>query len=188
MKTLVESLFDKDLLDKYPVDLSFLETNNKQERVDIFMTILQLMTDPFHLEEWMDELYHEHMAGFDHLQQVLVGLFKKQGFDSWFNIDANEFEEAGEEMTEEEIESANIELIDFFNKAYNTQTNGYFLIGKGKLPEFIVKMFKATGHWNQKLSTVDTWAMCWWPEYGPDLSFYGCPRGLNKDLKKLLYN
>ena len=187
MKTLAESLFDKDLVDKYPVDLSFLKTTHPQERVDIFMTLAQLMTDPFHTEEWMDELYHDHESGFDHIHQNLYNAFKKQGFESWFNITDQDFEDMGDEMTDEEIDVANEELKEFFSKAYPTQTGGYFLIINKKLPDFLIKIIKSAGYWKSKMSSIDTWAIQYWPDYGPGVSLYGCPKGLNPYIKKLLY-
>ena len=190
MKSLKESLFDKDLINKYPVDLSFLKTSKPQEKADIFMTIQQLMTDPFyiHMEKWMENLFQKYESGFNHLQQTLVELFKKQGFYSWFNITEDDFETMGDEMTDEEIERKNTELEDFFKRAYQTESRGFFLISKDKIPEFILDIIKCTDHWNKGLEKCKEWAVCYWPDFGPVISFYGCPNGLDPTIKKLLYN
>lgn len=188
LKDVLESLFDKDLIDKYPVDLSFLKTSKPQEKANIFMTLQQLMTDPFHMEKWMEDLFQKYESGFNHLQQTLVGLFKKQGYYSWFDITEDDFEMMGDEMTDEEIDRKNAELEDFFKHAYQTKSRGFFLILKDRIPEFILDIIKCSEHWNKELEKCKEWAVCYWPDFGPVISFYGCPKGLIPEIKKLLYN
>ena len=188
MRTLVESLFDKDLISKYPVDLSFLKTKHPQEKVDILMTLMQLLNDPFSMEEHMEELFYEHEEGFNFILQVLTEMSNKQRFDFWFDITQMDFEEMGSDMTDDEIDVISEELENFFSDAYVTQTLGRYLIFNKKLPDFLIKIIKDTGHWNSKMSSIDTWAFIYWPEFGPILSVYGCPKGLDPMIKKLLYN
>lgn len=190
MKTLQESLFDHDLATKDPIDWSYFKSRSMQTRSEIFMILLSLMTNPdtVYLEEWMGENYTENELGFNYIQQCLQAAFKKQGFDSWFDVTEYDFEEVGDEMTEEEIDSANEELMDFFSKAYQTETQGFFLIINKKLPDFVVNIIKCTNRWNPKMESISTWAIEYWPTYGPAISFYGCPRGLDSTVKKLLYN
>ena len=154
------------------------------------MTIQAILSQPDidYLEEWMGEDYFNNKEAFDYVIERLREAFKKQHFDSWFDITTNDFEEIGEEMTDEEIDQANEELEKFFRGACLTPTGGYFLIQKGKIPLFITKIIEGAGWWNKALSHCDTWAVIYWGDSGQQLSFYGCPKGLDPLVNKLLYD
>lgn len=191
MKSLVESLFDKDLVKKDPIDFSYFKTNDKQIRYEIFEIINALMwpqTNIDYFDDWAGESYREHKIAFDYIVQCLYNAFNKQHFQSWINISGSDFEEIGDEMSEEEIDAANNKLNNFFKKAYKTEDQGLFLIQKGKIPEVIVDMIKRAGYWNDSLLKCDIWAASYWATDGPTLFFYGCPKGLTPEIKKLLYN
>lgn len=191
MKSLVESLFDKNLVEKDPIDFSYFKTNDKQIRYEIFEIINALMwpqTNIDYFDDWMGESYREHKIAFDYIVQCLYKAFNKQRFLSWINISEGDFEYMGDKMSEEEIDAANDELNNFFKKAYKTENQGRFLIQKGKIPDVIVDIIKRAEYWDDSLLKCDVWAVSYWPTYGPTLCFYGCPKGLTPKIKKLLYN
>ena len=188
---MTESLFDKDLVKKEPVDFSYFKTNDKQIRYEIF-EILNILTSQQpnmdYYADWISECYREHKIAFDYIVQCLYNAFNKQHFHSWIDISESEFGKIEEEMTEDEIDDKNNELSILFRKAYKTENQGRFLIQKGKIPDIIIDIIKRAGYWDDSLLKCDVWAASYWPTYGPTLSFYGCPKGLTPEIKKLLYN
>ena len=191
LNEILESIFDKDLVKKDPVDFSYFKTNDKQVRYEIFEILNVLMSPQSNMQyyaEWLGENYYENKEAFDYIVQCLYKAFNKQHFHSWINISESDFGEIGDEMTEEEIDAANNELNNFFKKAYKTENQGRFLIQKGKIPDVIVDIIKRAGYWDDSLLKCDACAVSYWPTYGPTLCFYGCPNGLNPTIKKLLYN
>ena len=189
MKSLQESLFDSDVVQKDPIDFSWIKEKGDRSRAYVFDTILAIMTTPNfeQLEEWMQEEYYEHKLAYDYILEALYDAFKKQHFHSWFVITENDFEEAGEEMSDEQIELYNQELMQFFAKATETDTMGYFLVKHGKLDALIVDTIKDVEMWNNCLNSCKDWAVCYWSDYGPVVSFYGCPKNLDPIVKKALY-
>lgn len=188
---MMESLFDKDIIKKDPIDFSYFKTNDKQVRYEIFEILNALMSPQANIDyfdDWMGEGYREHKTAFDYIVQCLYNAFNKQHYHSWIDISENDFEKIGDEMTEEEIDAADNELNNFFKKAYKTEDQGLFLIQKGKIPDVIVDVIKRAGYWDNSLLKCDAWAASYWPTYGPILCFYGCPKGLTPEIKKLLYN
>ena len=189
MKTLVESLFDKDIVEKDPIDFSEFERLCKrpETRADMFKIIMAVMMTPNdYMPEWYMTTYKEHKAVMDYIINALREQFKK-GNCTWFDVEDNDFEEAGDEMTEEEIDKANTWLAEFFSKAIEDDCGCRFKICKGKIPEFLKDILKNTGYWFDKLNQLDTWAIGYYNNHEQVLSLYGCPKGLDPTVKKLLY-
>lgn len=194
MKSLVESLFDKNLVEKDPFDWSWF-TIKPKERYDLFLELSTMLWDPEdYWPDWMIEDYKEHGAEFDYILNSLRKAFDKQDGESWIRIDEYDFEEMGGEMTEEEIEYQNYQLEKFFSAATNTQIGGKFVIDKGKFPGVIEFILKETGWWDQKgslgnlIRSPKQWALEYWSGGSQTLSLYICPKGLDPVVKKLLYD
>ena len=190
----MESLFDKNLVEKDPLDWSWF-TIKPKERCDLFLELLTMISDSKDLwPEWVIEDYKEHEAEFDYIITALRDAFDKQGGESWMRIDNYDFEEIGEEMTEEEIEYQNSQLERFFSNANETEMHSYFVVGKGKFPEVIEFILKGAGWWYQKgllgnlIRSPKQWALDYWNPGGQALSIYICPKGLDPIVKKLLYD
>ena len=195
MKSLAESLFDKDLVERDPLDWSWFTIKNPKERYNLFLEISTMIWDPEqYWPDWLIDDYKEHKLEFDYIVQALQDAFKKQGGKSWIMIDYHEFEEMGEEMTEEEIEYQNSLLEKFFSNATETETGSRFVVGKGKFPEAIEFILKGTGWWEQKgpigaiIRSPKEWTLDYWSMGSQTLSIYICPKGLDPVVKKLLYN
>lgn len=190
LKEILEGVFDRDLVQKDPIDLSWFKIKNPNERYDLFLQLNSIMNTPEieNLPEWMGENYYEHQAGFDFILESLYDAFRKQHYTSWFDITTSDFEEIGDEMTEVEINDANSWLEWYFSKANITDMGGRFLNFKGKLPDFLVNLIKDTNNWDNKLSNITNWALDYYNDYDQVLSVYGCPKGLNSTVKKLLYD
>lgn len=191
----MESLFDKNLVEKDPLDWSWFIVKNPKERYDLFLEISTMIWDPEdYWPDWIIDDYKEHELEFDYITRALRSAFNKQGGESWIRIDDQEFEEIGYEMTEDEIEYQNFQLEKFFSNANETQIGGRFAVGKGKFPEVIKFILKGTGLWEQKgpLGTIirspKEWALDYWSQGGQALSIYICPKGLDPVVKKLLYD
>jgi len=189
MKSLKESLFDKDIIKKDPIDFTeFKNLCKKPEtRAAIFKLIMALMMEE-HIPEWYIATYEEHKLVIDYIIEGLRDEFNKQKSCTWFDITDDDFEGAGEEMPETEIDNANIWLRDFFYRAVEDDCGCKFKICKGKIPEFLKNIFKNTGYWFDKLNQIDTWAIGYYNDYEQIISFYGCPKGLDSTIKKLLYD
>jgi hypothetical protein len=190
MKTLRESLFDKDIIEKDPIDFTEFKNLCKrpETRADIFKIIMAIMMTPNnYIPDWYITTYKENDRVLDYIINALRDQFKKNGC-TWFDVEDGDFEEAGDEMTDEEIDKANEWLREFFNKAIEDDCGCRFKICKGKIPDFLKKLFKNTGYWFDKLNQIDTWAVGYYRNGEQILSFYGCPKGLDPTVKKLLYN
>lgn len=190
----MESLFDKNLVEKDPLDWSWFTVKPK-ERYDLFLEISTMIWDPENYwPDWVIEDYKEHKLEFDYITNALRSAFDKQGGASWIRIDEYDFEEIGEGMTEEEIEYQNYQLEKFFSTATDTQVGGKFVIGKGKFPEVIEFILKGTSWWIQKgtlgnfIRSPKQWAFDYWSGSSQVLSLYICPKGLDPVVKKLLYD
>lgn len=191
MKTLVESLFDKDIVEKDPIDFSNFKSVCKrlETRADMFKIMMGIMMNPQeHVPEWFITTYHEYEKEMDYIMAALRYQFEKQKACTWFDVEDSDFEEAGDEMTEEEIDEANAWLGDFFSSAVEDDCGCKFKICKGKIPEFLKNILKDTGYWFDKLNQLDTWAVGYYTNGEQVLSFYGCPKGLDPTVKKLLYD
>lgn len=197
MKSLVESLFDKDIVTKDPIDWSYFKMNPDQ-RYDLFFLIYSFMNDPdldadhpedTKLPEWMVEEYIQNQQGFDYIMNAFHTAFNKEHYDTWINIPADDFECMGDEMTDEQIDMYNEELRQYFAKATDTERGSYFVLGKGKLPEFILNIIKGTGYPVSRFNTLKNWAIDYY-QCGSDqqLTIYGCPKSLDPIVKKILYN
>ena len=194
MKSLVESLFDKNIVEKDPLDWTWFTVKPKN-RYDLFLEISIMIWDPEdYWPDWVIEDYKEHKLEFDYITNALRDAFKKQGGESWIRIGDEEFEEMGGEMTEEETEYQNSMLEKFFVNATETEMGSCFVIGKGKFPEVIEFILKGTGWWNQKgplgnlIRFPKQWFLDYWSGGGQILSIYICPKGLDPVVKKLLYD
>ena len=97
-------------------------------------------------------------------------------------------EEMGDEMTDEEIEHYNYELDRYFSSASQTESGSCFVMDKGKIPDVFMKIFKETDWWKPSMSNVKEWAMDYYNHYYQGLTFYGCPKGLDSVVKKILIN
>jgi hypothetical protein len=190
----MESLFDKNIIKKDPINFSEFERLCKRPatRADMFKIIMAVMNTPKnYMPGWYTTTYEEHRNVIDYIILTLQDQFKKQSICTWFDVKDNDFEEAGDEMTEEEIDEANAWLGDFFSRAVEDDCGCKFKICKGKIPEFLKNILKNTGYWFDKLNQLDTWAVGYHTYYTNGeqvLSFYGCPKGLDPVVKKLLYD
>ena len=194
LRDILESVFDKDLVEKDPLDWSWFTVKPK-ERYDLFLELSTMILDPEeYWPDWIIEDYKEHELEFDYITNSLRKAFNKQGGESWIRIDEFDFEEIGERMTEEEIESQNYQLEKFFSTATDDQIGGKFVIDKGKFPEIIEFMLKETGWWDQKgilgnlIRSPKQWALDYFAGGTQTLSLYICPKGLDPIVKKLLYD
>jgi len=194
MKSLTESLFDKNIVEKDPLDWTWFTVKPK-ERYYLFLELSTMIWDPENYwPDWIIEDYREHKAGFDYITNALCSAFNKQGGVSWIRIDEYDFEEMGEEMTEEEIEYQNNRLEKFFSTAIDTQFGGKFVIGKDKFPKIIEFILKGADWWDQKgslgnlIRSPKQWALEYWSGGSQTLSLYICPKGLDPIVKKLLYD
>ena len=190
----MESLFDKNIVEKDPLDWTWFTVKPK-ERYDLFLEISTMIWDPEdYWPDWIIEDYKEHKIEFDYITNALRSAFDKQGGVSWIRIDEYDFEEMGEGMTEEEIEYQNYQLEKFLSTATDTQVGGKFVIDKGKFPNTIEFILKGTGWWNQKgtlgnlIRSPKQWALDYWSGGSQTLSLYICPKGLDPVVKKLLYD
>jgi len=185
MKTLKESLFDTNLANKKP----WFEWVKKYDIQTLFREIMNLL-GPYcdKTIDWMEDQYTNHEFDYNFLCEQLNEAFKKQHFNSWINIDESSFEDLGNEMTEDEIEQADQELMKFFKDAKTDFWGGYFMIYKNKkIPDFILNILKASPEYTDKIKNIKTWAI----EYHTDIqgmNFYGCPKDLDPTVKKLLYD
>ena len=191
----MESLFDKDIVEKDPLDWSWFTIKNPKERYDLFLEISTMIWDPEdYWPDWLIDNYKEHELEFDYIVQALRSAFNKQGGESWIRIDEYNFEEMCNEMTEDEIEYQNFQLDKFFSNANETEIGSLFTVGKGKFPKAIEFILKGTGLWEQKgpLGTIikspKQWALDYWHQSSQTLSIYICPKGLDPIVKKLLYD
>ena len=124
LKEILEGLFDKDLVEKDPLDLSWFTVKPK-ERYDLFLELSAMIWNPEdYWPDWVVDDYKEHEIEFDYITDALRKAFDKQGGESWINIDEYDFEEMGNRMTEEEIEHQTYQLEKFFSTATDTQTGG----------------------------------------------------------------
>ena len=190
LKEILEGVFDKDLIEKDPIDLSYFKIKNPNERYDIFFILDGIMNTPEieSLPEWMIEEYYKHQPGYDFILQSFYDAFNKQHCSTWVNITENDFEEMGDGMTDEEIDQANQDLQKYFSKTESTDRGGYFVVGKGKIPDFIIKILKDSDNWKSQFSNIKEWAIEYYQDsYDCSMTFYGCPKGLNSTVKKLLY-
>ena len=188
-KKIKESLFDKDLVKRQPYYFDFIKEQCKtpRDKAEFFLKLLSLMDTPHEqLPEWWVEDYEENKDSYDFVLNELRQSFKKDRFITWFNIDADDFEEMGDEMDDEQVEDATNKLHEFFSKGVVTYTGGMFIEGKGKLPTLITNIIKGTDWWDNKFDKIDRWAVCYW-EDDPALTVYACPKSLNLLIKKLLY-
>ena len=70
MKSLVESLFDKDLVEKGPLDWSWF-TIKPKERYDLFLELSTMIWDPEeYWPDWIIEDYKEHEIEFDYIIRI----------------------------------------------------------------------------------------------------------------------
>lgn len=190
LRDVLESVFDKDLVEKDPIDWSWFKIKNPQKRSTLFLEIEALLNTPEidKLLSWVFDDYMEHQVGFDYIVKSLVDAFNKNHACTWFTINQNDFEEMGEEMTEEEIDHYNYELDQYFSHAYQTELCSCFVMDKGKIPDVFMKLFKETGWWKPSMSNVKEWAIEYYNNYDQVLTFYGCPKGLDPVVKKILYD
>lgn len=107
LRDILESVFDKNLVEKDPFDWTWF-TAKPKERYDLFLELSTMIWDPKeYWLDWMVEDYKEHEREFDYITNALRDAFGKQGCMSWIRIDEYDFEGMGEWMTEEEIEYQN---------------------------------------------------------------------------------
>ena len=185
MKSLKESLFDDDLATKPLLNWNWFKMP-RNERSVLFYEIFNIMFSPDdYIPRWVLKHYELHKLQFDYIIQCLRSAFKKQSYVSWFYIDSNDMEMIGDEMTEEQITKANNEMRSYFSKGVYT-TRGIFIMGDEKIPACIKDLIKKTDHWNRMLSTTKEWAI----EYYDDgtMMIFVCPKDLDPDIKKLLYD
>ena len=192
---MTESLFDKDLVEKDPLDWSWFTIKNPKERYDLFLEISTMSWEPEeYWPDWLIDNYRGHETEFDYITNALRSAFNKQGGESWIRIDQYDFEEMGEGMTEEEIEYQDFQLEKFFSNSKETEIGSRFVVGKGKFPKTIEFILKGTDWWEQKgsLGTIirspKEWALDYWSQGSQVLSIYICPKGLDPIVKKLLYD
>lgn len=193
---LSESIFDVDSLDNTEhLDFSWIKTKNMNIKAEIFYAIMLVMMYKGYYDEDTIEfyvpIYKKHKYEIDALVKVLKDAFKKQGYESWFIVSEEDFEDMGEEMTDEEIDHYNDELKQFFEKSAITGSmNERFLIDTKQIPDFIINIMKGTKYWDNRLKKSNPWAVTYepWDDHDQVMCFYGCPKTLSSYYKKLLYN
>lgn len=190
LKEILEGVFDKDLIEKSPIDWSWFKTKDPEIKSNIFLIIHSFMHTPNpekDLPEWMYETYLEHQIGFDYIIQSLQKCFNKQNFDTWVEIDGSEFEEIGDGMDEDEIDYRTDELDKYFAGCFCNERGAHFKVGRGRIPKIIVWILKSLGYPVTKFNSITDWGLEYYNSGEQILVFYGCPRGLDPVVKKLLY-